>query len=111
MRIRPVRLPGRLGSPGPRAQQACEARLRAAASASELQRIARPSFGVTVLSAWSCMQPGHQLALELGFRDARVGARDLGTLHREPGLVNGVLPISNAHVERLLRSVALFRKN
>ena len=26
-------------------------------------------------------------------------------------LDNGVLPISNAHVERLLRSVALFRKN
>ena len=26
-------------------------------------------------------------------------------------LSNGILPISNAHVERLLRTVALFRKN
>jgi transposase len=55
-----------------------------------------------------------RLAL-LGERKSPLGKAIIYFQRQEPRLAafltNGILPISNAHVERLLRTVALFRKN
>jgi hypothetical protein len=50
-----------------------------------------------------------------GERKSPLGKANIYFQRQEPRLAaflsNGILPISNAHVERLLRTVALFRKN
>jgi hypothetical protein len=64
---------------------------------------------------WNALRAEIDKLAALGERKSPLGKAVTYFQRQEPRLAaflgNGILPISNAHVERLLRSVALFRKN
>jgi transposase len=67
------------------------------------------------LPLWAALRKEVDTLAELGERKSPLGKAVIYFQRQEPRLAaflgNGILPISNAHVERLLRTVALFRKN
>lgn len=64
---------------------------------------------------WGALRAEVDRLAALGERKSPLGKAVTYFQRQEPRLAaflgNGILPISNAHVERLLRTVALFRKN
>jgi len=64
---------------------------------------------------WNALRVEVDRLAALGERKSPMGKAITYFQRQEPRLAaflgNGILPISNAHVERLLRTVALFRKN
>jgi transposase len=64
---------------------------------------------------WAALRDEYARLAALGERKSPLGKAVTYFQRQEPRLAaylsNGILPISNAHVERLLRTVALFRKN
>lgn len=64
---------------------------------------------------WQALREEVDRLAALGERKSPLGKAVTYFQRQEPRLAaflaNGILPISNAHVERLLRTVALFRKN
>jgi transposase len=64
---------------------------------------------------WNALRVEVDKLAALGERKSPLGKAVTYFQRQEPRLAaflgNGILPISNAHVERLLRTVALFRKN
>jgi hypothetical protein len=64
---------------------------------------------------WAALRCEVDRLTELDERKSPLGKAVIYFQRQEPRLAaflaNGILPISNAHVERLLRTVALFRKN
>jgi transposase len=64
---------------------------------------------------WAALRNEYAKLAQLGERKSPLGKAVTYFQRQEPRLAaflsNGILPISNAHVERLLRTVALFRKN
>jgi hypothetical protein len=67
------------------------------------------------LPLWTALRGEVARLAQLGDRKGPLGKAIIYFQRQEPRLAaflsNGILPISNAHVERLLRTVALFRKN
>ena len=67
------------------------------------------------VTLWTALRDEYAKLAQLGERKSPLGKAVTYFQRQEPRLAaflsNGILPISNAHVERLLRTVALFRKN